>query len=159
MDSKGSVFSHGNSSDTSIGGLNSRPSDNTIGTDGCALEVQSDVDSVALLSSRERHGSPLSPSVERVSKKSKDTGIGTLDTDAMDVSDDDPKFAPIGGEHSTGIPCVYQPGSKVSFCDIFAGNKFGFTPIFSPVSRLCELDVDISDEDVMINDNGTVPEV
>ncbi|KAK8511593.1 hypothetical protein V6N13_024223 [Hibiscus sabdariffa] len=149
-----SLFSHGNLSDTPIGGLNSWPSDNTIGIDGCEFKMRSKLESVALLASKERPGSPLSPSVERVSKKSKDINITTLDTDAMDVSDGDPKSAPTGEKPSTG---VQQPGSKVSIRDILAGNTFRVASGSPPVSRLCKLDVDISDEDVIIKDDGLVP--
>ncbi|KAK8982900.1 hypothetical protein V6N11_054885 [Hibiscus sabdariffa] len=150
----------GNASDTFVGGRNGRPPNKSTNSIFIDSELQASHDPILALSSWENSGSPLSLSSGRITKRSKDIDYRSVTMEeAMKVVDDNTQPDNLNVCHETHT--AVNPGIQ----DFSAGNTVSFRDVLAngvhrdrPERRLCDLDVDVFDEDMMINDDGPVLE-
>ncbi|KAK8558235.1 hypothetical protein V6N13_038708 [Hibiscus sabdariffa] len=151
----------GNASDTFVGGRNGRPPNKSTNSIFIDSELQASHDPILALSSWENSGSPLSLSSGRITKRSKDIDYRSVTMEeAMKVVDDNTQPDNLNVCHETHT--AVNPGIQ----DFSAGNTVSFRDVLAngvhrdrPERRLCDLDVDVFDEDMMINDDGPVLEL
>ncbi|KAK8554174.1 hypothetical protein V6N12_031145 [Hibiscus sabdariffa] len=140
-----SGFAHAITGEGFAGGLNGRPLDgSTFSAPADDSATHDDFIVVVIPSSRERLGSPLSPSAGRVQKKSKEDDSTNMDIIVMVVVDcnTDPRLINVGSQSTAGTMPVAnraKPFHKVSFRDVLAGKTISdipYTPVTGEIDRV-----------------------